>query len=90
MLKTPTDSLQSSTSKPAAQKHMIGIKLTIYAWPLPLLLLSLPSLRHVTADTFSLPGLRGVEAKRKRKKKPKKNLQTQNKPAALLPLGAAK
>lgn len=66
---------------PAAQKHMIGIKLTIYTWPLPLLLLSLPSLRHVTADMFSLLGLHGVEAKREKKK-----LQTQNKPAALLPL----
>lgn len=70
---------------PAAQKHMIGIKLTIYTWPLPLLL-SLPSLRHVTADMFSLLGLHGVRAKREKKKK----LQTQNKPAALLPLGATK
>lgn len=66
---------------------MIGIKLTIYTGPSPLLFLSLPSLRHVTADMYSLLGLRRVEAKWKEKKKKR---PTQNKVTALLPLGAAK
>lgn len=64
-----THRLAEVDNKPpaAAQKHMIGIKLTIYTRPFPLLL-SLPSPRHVTADMYRLLGLHGVEAKWKKKK----------------------